>query len=152
MKPRTAFLVIIAVVFSLSLSFAQTKTDCPAKSTAGNKSCCMDAAKASMTSGTKQSATALHIHDMTVNNTAGDEKSAKHCEAGSKECLMKGAKMSSECTAAEKANCEMAKSGKMTKASDKMDCCKGKAKASEAKNAVGKSKQDKSTADGKGTN
>ena len=147
MKPRLLFIVIIAIMISLSLSFAQTKNDCPVSTTSSKKSCCMQGAKASMTSDTKGTP-----QTMTVSNIVGDEKSAKHCEPGSKECMMKGAKMSSECTAAEKAHCEMAKSGKMTNATDKMGCCKGKAKASEAKNTDGKSKQDKSTAYGKGTN
>jgi hypothetical protein len=89
----------------------------------------------------------------------GDKKSSC-CEKGTKasmtkdgkECTMKEAKMSDNCTDADKAHCDMAKATKasMKKVGTKtMDCCKDKTKASEAKNS--KSTQEK-TAEGKGTN
>jgi hypothetical protein len=87
----------------------------------------------------------------------GDEKAAC-CQKGTKasmmkdgkECTAQNAKMSEKCTDAEKANCTMTKGTKasMKKASGKtMDCCKDKAKGSEAKSG----KTDK-TGEGKGTN
>jgi hypothetical protein len=87
----------------------------------------------------------------------GDDKAAC-CQKGTKasmtkdakECTMHSAKMSEKCTDAEKASCEMAKGSKasMKKTSGKaMDCCKDKAKSSEAK--AGKNEK---AAEGKGTN
>ena len=154
MKLRLFFIMSFAVLFLTSFVFAQDKADCSAKTASAKKSsCCMQGAKASLTSDTKSSdKSEVTVHIMSVNNPNTDDKTAHNCEPGSKECNMKTAKMSSDCTAAEKANCDMAKSGKITmkKTSGKMDCCK--AKNVEAKNTNSKSKQSKSTADAKGTN
>ncbi|MBI1807397.1 MAG: hypothetical protein HYR76_10145 [Ignavibacteria bacterium] len=153
MKRRMLFGVIISMIFSLSLSVAQTKTDCAVNGTSAKKSCCMEGAKASMTSETKATEQPdATLHTMTVSSKVEDEKSSKNDDGDSKECVLKGAKMSNACTTADKAHCDMGKSGKMMKTSNKLDCCKGKAKAAEAKNTEGKTKQDKSTSDGRGTN
>jgi hypothetical protein len=73
---------------------------------------------------------------------------SKECTADMKECLAKGAKMSKECTDAEKANCPMMKGSKTAmKTSMKMDCCKGKdTKTTDA----GKTKQESKDSNVKG--
>lgn len=139
MKTRMLLVLCAIVLVSLSLSFAQTKDDCTAKS-----SCCMHGAKASLTSAAKtsQSTDAKVIF---ASDKKSDATSTVHCTTDAKECAMaKTAHKAGECTAAEKANCDMAKAAKM-------GCCKGTAKASEAKNMTKKSAQVK-LAEGKGTN
>ena len=139
MKTRILLVLCAIVLVSLSLSLAQTKDDCTAKS-----SCCMHGAKASLTSAgkTSQSADAKVIFASDKKSVA---KSSAECTMSAKECTMaKTSAKKGECTAAEMAHCDMAKAAKM-------DCCKGAAKASEAKNMTKKSSQVK-VAEGKGTN
>ena len=151
MKLRIFSVVLFAVLFLSAITFADDKGDCTAK-TAKASSCCMKGAKASLTSATKSTDGAdVTAHVMPVNNVTTDGKSAVDCQHDSKECDMKTAKMSGDCTAADKAHCDMAKSGKMTmKAGTKMNCCKPK--NAEAKNSTGKSKDTKATPIVKGTN
>ena len=152
MKLRMLFMAV-AVVLLISRTWADDKGDCSAKTASSKKSsCCMAGAKASLTSNVKSSnnidATARVIP---INNPNTDGKEAKECTHGSAECNMKTAKMSGDCTAAEKANCDMSKSKvAMKNTKGTMGCCKGK--NAEAKNTNSKSKQNKSTADVKGTN
>ena len=124
-----------AVVFlSLSLAIGQSKDDGAAKCPAGSSaSCCPHGTKASLSSASKSSASRI----VSVKNEA--------TLASGKECPMKGVKNPSECTAAEKAKCDMSK-GDMSKcdmtkmkAGSKADCYAGKAKGAEAKNTVKKS-------------
>ena len=121
MKHRIVAACCIAVLLSLSLAIGQSKDDCTAKATSGAKaSCCMHGTKASLSS------------------TATDTKDAKIVTVSGKESAMKGAKSAGDCTAAEKANCDMSKIS-MTKAGTKADCCAGKAKGVRAKNSMKKS-------------
>ncbi len=69
----------------------------------------------------------------------GDGKSSC-CKNGAKD-----AKYTENCTAADKAHCDMTKTG--AKQAKMMDCCKDKSKASQAKNTKSKEK----TVDAKGT-
>ena len=78
----------------------------------------------------------------------GKNDTVKKASSKKMDCCVAGTKASDECTAAEKAHCDMAKESKITmkKTSGKMDCCKDKAKASEAK------AETKTKTDAKGTN
>ena len=139
MKTRMLLVLCAILLVSFSLGLAQSKEDCTVKS-----SCCMHGAKASLTSASKatQSSDAKVIFASDKKSTT---TSSVHCTADAKECdMLKTAMKAGECTAAEKANCDMAKAVKMC-------CSKGKTKASEAKNTTKKSTQDK-VAEGKGTN
>ena len=78
----------------------------------------------------------------------GKKDAAKKTSDKKSECCVAGTKASDDCSAAEKAHCDAAKSGKMTmkKMNGKMDCCKDKAKEANGKTET------KSKAEGKGTN
>jgi hypothetical protein len=138
------FLLVAALILSLSLTFAQDKYDCskPCETKAvTSKSCCMEKSKvASKVSATSKS-TVMFASDK---KTAA--KTSATCTMDAKECAaMKGAKVTGECTAAEKAHCE-AMQAKLVKADGKADCCKDKAKTAKVeKKSVEKS-------DAKGTN
>ena len=130
MKHRIVAACCIAVLLSLSLAIGQSKDDCAAKCAASAK-CPMHGTKASLSS------------------TSKDAKDAKIVTVSGKECTMKGVKNASDCTAAEKANCDMSKMS-MTKAGTKADCCAGKVKGAEAKNTTKKSSA--KIVEAKGTN
>ena len=137
---RQMFFVLLAITV-LSLSLVYGKGDDKA-------SCCQKATKASLSSTTKSK-------NAKMSDCTGTNK-ASCCQKGTKTSLSSTTKcdeaMMSTCTDAEKAQCPMMKNGKasLKKTNGKsMDCCKGKAKASQIKNS--KATQDKN-ADGKGTN
>jgi hypothetical protein len=122
MKRRLIIACCTAVLFSLSLALGQSKNDCASKCPAGSSaSCPMHGTKASLSL---------------------DSKNAK-------ECPMKDVKNAGDCTAADKANCNMSKAS-MTKTGAKAGCCTMKAKGAEAKNSVKKSGT--RIAENKGTN
>ena len=160
MKPRMLFVLCTVMLFTASLTLAQTKDDCAGQASTAKKSgkgCCMSGAKASLTSDTKP-AQNTEATTVLVSDSKTATKVSDHCAEGVKSatashCPMKGVKATAECTEAEKAHCEMMKTGNMSmKTKDgKVDCCKDKAKASEAKNSSKKSSQEK-VADAKGTN
>jgi hypothetical protein len=129
MKLRFVSTLVVVLVFALSIACSQSK-DCNAMSSSAKASCCTHGAKASLSSNGKNSIR-NQVSIITVNDKA-------QCVKGSKECTMKEAKNGKECP-------------EMTTASGKMDCCKGKTKASQAKNSTKKSTQEKA-AEAKGTN
>jgi hypothetical protein len=116
----------VAVLLSLSLAFGRGDDGkkCPAGSSA---SCCALGTKASLSTASKtdKDAVIVPVNDKGV------------AQASGKECAMKGVKDAANCTAAEKANCDMSKAS-MTKAGTKADCCAGKAKGAKASNSVKK--------------
>ena len=131
MKTRVMFILVLALCLALSLATAQTKEDCSKATASGKASCCAHGTKASMSSNTKMT-TPTHASIVTVGDKA-------QCVKGSKECMAMEAKNGKACP-------------EMTKASMKMDCCKtGATKASQAKNSIKKSTQEK-TVEAKGTN
>ena len=134
MKIRMMFVLVVALVLSLSLTYGQT-TSCDTK-TAATKSCCMQGAKADKAVNLMKSS---HATIMMASDKKITEKASM--------CTRKGASGSVECTDAEKAACPVAKKASMVKAGSKMDCCKDKAKMTKAEK---KSQTDKTEA--KGTN
>ena len=148
MKLQIIGVLVLSSILSVAVSFAQTKDDCSARTVSGKKaSCCSDKARASLTSEPRTANGAdARAMVLPAGHPAIDGKSMKHCEGSVKDCAAKSMRASDDCTAAEKAHCDMAKAG------SKMDCCKNKTKGAEAKNIDGKSKQDKSSTDAKGTN
>ena len=137
MRRHRVVALCMAVALSLSLAVGQTKDDCSAKSTTASKSdCCLHATKASVSSDAKSSNNGTIV---LVKNTKDVAKTASNCTAST---------TAKECTDADKAKCDMAKTS-MTNA--KLDCCKNKAKTSEAKNTTKKANREK-VAEAKGTN
>src|SRR5258708_4689826 len=122
MKTRMLFLLVAAVMLSLSLTFAQDKHDCSQPcdmKTAAAKSCCKDG-------GTVASKTtdATQANVMFASDKKTTAKASEEC-TGAKDCTVKGVKMTAaECAA----HCAAMKT-KMTKASNTTSgCCKDKAK------------------------
>lgn len=136
MKIRVMFVLVMALVLSLSLTYAQ-KAACDTKATAG-MSCCKQGVKADKAVNTTESA---HATIMFASNKKSAKASAECSDAEKAACMA-----STKCTAAEKAAC-MANKASMTKVNSKMDCCKDKAKMTKAEK---KSQSDKT--DAKGTN
>ena len=145
MKTRILFLLVAAMMLSLSLAFAQNKEDCSKAcdvKTASTKSCCMEKSKVASKTAEATPAEVMFASDKkTAAKASTKSVSDVHtCPA------MNGAKMSGECTEAEKAHCEAMKA-KIVKASDKAACCKDKAKTVKAEK---KTQTEKTEA--KGTN
>ncbi len=147
MKTRMLSILIAALLLTFSLSFAQDKEDCESakacdtKATA-TKSCSMEKSKvASKTTETAATKVIFASDKKTVTKASTKSVSDVHaCPA------MNGAKVSGECTEAEKAHCDAIKA-KMVKADSKADCCKDKAKTVKAEK---KTQTEKTEA--KGTN
>ena len=128
MKTRILFTLIVAVAVLTSLTLAQSKDDCTAK-TASAKSCCTDAAKTSRASKATESSHVVMASDKKAAAKASDHctgMSAKECETAMK--------------ASGKAECDM--KGKTVKASATMDCCKGATKAKTAQKKAAPEKTD----------
>src|SRR5947207_14049579 len=97
MKTRMLFLLVAAVVLSLSLGFAQDKhyrsQPCDMK-TAAMKSCCKDGGKVATKTTNASQASVIFASDKKT--TA---KASENC-TDAKECTVKGAKMTAaECAA-----------------------------------------------------
>lgn len=135
MKTRMLFLLVAAMMLTLSLAYAQDKEDCSTikvcdtKATAATatKSCCLEKSKVATKTSEVTAAKVMFASDKKTVAKAST-KSATNVH----ECpAMDGAKASGECSEAEMAKCEAMKV-KMVKASDKSDCCKDKAKTVKA--------------------
>ena len=148
MKTRMLIALVAVLMLSLSLAYAQNKEDCSSMKACdtkavATKSCCKEGAKVSQASKVTESTEAKVIFASDKKSVA---KTSEKSSAAAKECAMKGAKASGECTEAEMAKCEAMKA-KMVKASKKADCCKDKAKTVKAEKKTTTEK-----ADSKGTN
>ena len=133
---RIAVIFVLILTLALSLSFAQTSSQCTAQGSAAKSSCCMHTAKATMTSNS-QTATPSEAKFVAVSDKDAKNCSMKNCTM--KNCTMKGVKNTTD---ASKGQCTMTASGK--------GACKDPSKCT-SKTMTKKKSADK-TSDVKGTN